>query len=145
MYTLLTWHRCPYEKEEVAVLLLRAFYLQRLGLFFSNHSSVFIAVIATILAVMLWHVDSVASLQFSGYELKSWLAGHLIKGVYTVGGRCVNARWCTQGENVQCKGAHTENVNFFKFVIKIDQSKANKSHIYNKSLQLTYYQCLMAK
>ena len=41
---------------------------------------VYIAIIATILAVMLWHVDSAPALKCKGSGLKSWLAGHLEKG-----------------------------------------------------------------
>ena len=39
----------------------------------------YIAIIATILAVMLWHVDSAPALKCIGSGLKSLLAGHLEK------------------------------------------------------------------
>ena len=41
---------------------------------------VYIAVIAIILAVMLWQVDSAAALKCNGYRLESLSAGHLDKG-----------------------------------------------------------------
>ena len=41
---------------------------------------VYIAIIAAILAVTLWCVDSAAALKCNGYGLESWLAGHLNKG-----------------------------------------------------------------
>ena len=39
-----------------------------------------IAIIAAILAVMLWHEDSAAALKCNDYGLESLLAGHLDKG-----------------------------------------------------------------
>ena len=39
-----------------------------------------IAIAATILAVVLWHVDSAAALKCNDYSLESLLAGHLDKG-----------------------------------------------------------------
>ena len=41
---------------------------------------VFIAIIATIVPVILWHVNKAADWKYNGYELESWLAGHLNKG-----------------------------------------------------------------
>ena len=41
---------------------------------------VYIALIATTLAVMLWHVDSGVALKSNDYGLKSLLARHLHKG-----------------------------------------------------------------
>ena len=42
----------------------------------------YIAIIALILALTLWRVDSVAALICNGYGLESWLPEHL-KTVYT--------------------------------------------------------------
>ena len=41
---------------------------------------VYNAIIALILQVMLWHVDSGPALKFNDDELESWLAGYLEKG-----------------------------------------------------------------
>ena len=41
---------------------------------------IYIAVIATIQQVMLWHMDSAPALKCNGYKLESWLAGDLEKG-----------------------------------------------------------------
>ena len=51
--------------------------------------SVYIAIIATILQVTLWHMDSAPALKCNGYGLESWLAGHLEKAMYTEGGGSV--------------------------------------------------------
>ena len=40
----------------------------------------YVAMIATLLAVILWYMDSVPALQCNGYRLESWLAQHLEKG-----------------------------------------------------------------
>ena len=40
---------------------------------------VYIAIIATILQLMLWCIDSAPALKYKGYELESWLAGHFNK------------------------------------------------------------------
>ena len=51
---------------------------------------IYIAVIATILAVMLWQVDSTAALKYSGYVMELLLAGYFgkssvhCKGVYSL-------------------------------------------------------------
>ena len=42
---------------------------------------VFIAIIAIILAVTLWFMDSAADLKCNGYGLNSLLAGHLTRWV----------------------------------------------------------------
>ena len=42
---------------------------------------VYIAIIATILAVMLWPVDSAAALKWNDYGLESSLAEHLDKDI----------------------------------------------------------------
>ena len=39
-----------------------------------------IDIIATILQVALWYVDSAPALKYISYKLESWLAGHLEKG-----------------------------------------------------------------
>ena len=41
---------------------------------------VYVAIIALVLAVVLWCMDSVAALQCNGYGLDSSLAGYLDKG-----------------------------------------------------------------
>ena len=46
---------------------------------------VYIAIIATILIVMLWHMNSAAALKCNGYWLES-LEGHLEKGSVQGGG-----------------------------------------------------------
>ena len=38
-----------------------------------------------------------------------------------------------------------EGANFFKFIIKNDQSKMSKSHMFDTSLKLIDQKCLMAK
>ena len=43
----------------------------------------YIAIIATILAMTLWCMDSAAALKCNGYRLESLLAGNLDKVVYT--------------------------------------------------------------
>ena len=40
---------------------------------------VYVTIIAMILQVMLWHVESAPALKCNGYGLESWLAGHLEK------------------------------------------------------------------
>ena len=47
---------------------------------------VYIVIIATILAVTLWPMDSAAALKCGGYEFKSLLARHLEKGSVQCGG-----------------------------------------------------------
>ena len=48
---------------------------------------VYIAIIATILQVTQWRVDSAPALKRYGYRLESWLAGHLEKGCVHCRGR----------------------------------------------------------
>ena len=42
-------------------------------------------------------------------------------------------------------GVYTGGAKFFKFVFKIDQSEATKSHMFSTSLRLTNHKLLMAK
>ena len=42
---------------------------------------VYIAIIATILQVTQWCVDSAPTLKCNSHKLESWLAGHLEKGI----------------------------------------------------------------
>ena len=42
----------------------------------------YIAIIATILAVLLWHIDSAAALKCNGSGLECSLTGHLRKTMY---------------------------------------------------------------
>ena len=41
---------------------------------------VYIVMIARILAVTVWCMDSVAALECNGFRFESWLTGHLDKG-----------------------------------------------------------------
>ena len=45
-----------------------------------SFTCVYIAIIAILLPVMLWHVDSALVLKYNGQGLESWLAGHWKKG-----------------------------------------------------------------
>ena len=48
-------------------------------LFCHHHPCVYIAIFTRILAVILWHVDSAATLKCNVYRLEPLLAGHLDK------------------------------------------------------------------
>ena len=50
------------------------------GILPSPFMCVYIAIIATLLAVLLWRVDSAAALKCKGCRLKSSLAGYLDEG-----------------------------------------------------------------
>ena len=67
----------------------------------------FIAIIATTLAMMLLHVDSAAVLKSNGDGLESSLAGHLQKGsdMTLEGAQYVNVR-----------GVYTGGANFFQLI-----------------------------
>ena len=68
---------------------------------------VYIDLIATIMAVTLWFVDSAAALKCNGYGLKSLLAGHLEKGsVHCRGIQYVNVGGSIQFGRVQSGGAN---------------------------------------
>ena len=79
---------------------------------------------------MLWWMDSAAALKCNDYGLEFSLAGHLGKGSVHCRGElvCECTGYCTLGGGVHwgCK--------FFKYIIKIDQSKITKSHMFNPSL-----------
>ena len=74
----------------------------------------YIALIAIILAVILWCIDNAAALRCNGYEFESLLTGLL--EMYRV--------------------VYTGGANFFKFINKIDQSKMTKTRMFNRSLKL---------
>ena len=66
---------------------------------------VYIAIIATILPVLLWCMDSAPALKCNGNVLESWVAGHLDKEA-----QCENV-W----GSVQCVEVHTGGANFFNY------------------------------
>ena len=85
---------------------------------------VYIAVIATILAMILWHVDCAAALKCNDYRLESWLAGHSDKG------------------SVQHGKVYAGGANFLIYQLdfdlsKINHSKRTKSHMFDMPLKLT--------
>ena len=63
---------------KVAILQSLTFYLQRL--FYHHRLCVYIAIIAIILAVTLWRMDSVAVLKCNGGRFKSLLVPHIDQG-----------------------------------------------------------------
>ena len=63
---------------EVAILILTGFYPWRQ--FCHNHLYVYKAIIARILAVMLWRMNSASSLKCNGSKFESSLSGYLDKG-----------------------------------------------------------------
>ena len=64
-----------------------------------------IVIIANVLAVMLWRIDSVAALKCNGYRVKSLVVGHLDKGnVHWKGAWYVNVRGSVHWKGVYKMG-----------------------------------------
>ena len=55
-------------------------FLMEVAILPSPFMCVYLPIIAAILAVTLWQVDSAAALKHKGYQLESSLVGHLDKG-----------------------------------------------------------------
>ena len=86
--------------------------------------SVNIAIIATILAEMLWHMDSAAASKCNGYEYEFLLAGHLDKSsIDWRGSWQVNVWGKVHWEEVYSMGEEDWRCKFFIFIVKIDQSE----------------------
>ena len=85
-----------------------------------------------VLAVMLWHMDSVAALKCNDYRLESWLAGHLEKGrVHWRGelGMCMYRVVNTGRE-------YTVARQFFSIYFKTYQSETAKSHVFHMPFEI---------
>ena len=93
---------------------------------------VYIAIIANILLMTLWRVDSASALKCYGLQA-GILAGRALREKQCTlerEARYMNVQDSVHWEGVYSVGVPTRDAKFFKFIIKIDQSETTKSHMF---------------
>ena len=93
---------------------------------------VYTAIIAVIMQVLLWHVDSAPALKCHCHGLESWLAEHLDNVLCTLYGEAQHVNVGVVCGRRKC----TLDVQIF-LIIKIHQSETTKSRTFDTTLRLT--------